>query len=141
MFRINIHKYPTLSSLAFAIYRAHYLKDSKFPLITGNMFYEFKKGYTGGAVDVYKPYGENIYKYDVNYLYPYIMRDIPMLVGSPVYFEGDITLIENKPYGIFDCEVVAPDNLKEPIIQKQVKPSNGMRTIAPSGKWSGTYFS
>jgi hypothetical protein len=26
LFNINIHKYPTLSSLAFAIYRSHFLK-------------------------------------------------------------------------------------------------------------------
>src|SRR5882757_676034 len=141
LFRINIHNYPTLSSLAFAIYRSNFLGDFKIPLISGQMYDEFKKGYTGGAVDVYKLYGENIFRYDVNSLYPYIMKNSLMPVGSPVYFEGDITKIENKPYGIFFCEVESPNNLNEPIIQKRIKSVNGIRTVAPLGKWSGIYFS
>ncbi|KAG1717180.1 DNA polymerase type B, organellar and viral-domain-containing protein [Suillus lakei] len=141
LFRINIHKYPTLSSLAFAIYRSTFLCNFKIPLISGQIYDDLKKGYTGGAVDVYKPYGENIYRYDVNSLYPYIMKNSLMPVGSPVYFEGDILKIENKPYGIFFCEVIAPNNLNEPIIQKRIKSVNGMKTIAPLGKWSGVYFS
>lgn len=64
-----------------------------------------------------------------------------MPVGSPVYFEGDITKIKNKPYGIFFCEVESPNNLNEPIIQKRIKSFNGMKTIAPLGKWNGIYFS
>nr|YP_009649331.1 DNA polymerase family B [Rhizopogon vinicolor]QDA23246.1 DNA polymerase family B [Rhizopogon vinicolor] len=32
-YHINIHKYPTLPSLAFGIYRTHYLKDYPIPLI------------------------------------------------------------------------------------------------------------
>ena len=59
-----------------------------------------------------------------------------MPVGSPVYFEGDITKIKNKPYGIFFCEVESPNNLNEPIIQKRIKSFNGMKTIAPLGKWN-----
>ena len=54
------------------------------------MFYFFKKSYTGGAVDVYKPMGENIYRYDVNSLYPYVMKNYSTPVGSPTLFEGDI---------------------------------------------------
>ena len=51
--------------------------------------YEFLvQGYTGGSVDVYKPIGENIYRYDVNSLYPYVMREFPMPVGNITYFEG-----------------------------------------------------
>lgn len=75
LFRINIHKYPTISSLAFAIYRSNFLFDFKIPLISGQIYDDLKKGYTGGAVDVYKPYGENIFRYDVNSLYPYIMKN------------------------------------------------------------------
>jgi len=53
---MDILKYPTLSSLAFAIYRSNFLTDNiKIPLIQGEMFNLFKRGYTGGAVNVYKP--------------------------------------------------------------------------------------
>lgn len=94
-FRIDILKYPTLSSIAFAIFRSKFLGKTKIPLITGSMFYDIKQGYTGGSVDVFKPYGENIYYYDVNSLYPFVMRNCYMPVGNSTYFEGDILKLES----------------------------------------------
>ena len=49
-FRIDIHQYPTLSSLAFAIFRSNFLGDSKIPIIIGDMFTFIKEGYTGAGV-------------------------------------------------------------------------------------------
>jgi len=146
-FRADILKYPTLSSLAFGIYRQMFLdKEDKIPIIDGEMFNFFKEGYTGGAVDIYKPCAENVYRYDVNSLYPYIMESTPMPIGNPTYFEGDIlnhldTNKNNKPYGIFEVEVTAPENLNTPILQLRLKTKNGTRTIAPLGSWTGVYFS
>lgn len=47
MFRMDILKYPTLPSLAFAIFIHNYLGDSKIPIIDRSLFYDFKRGYTG----------------------------------------------------------------------------------------------
>lgn len=77
-FRIDILKYPTLSSLAFAIFRSNFLKDdTEIPLIHGEIYDFIKKSYTGGSVDVYKPTQtahsnseHKVYRYDVNSLYP-----------------------------------------------------------------------
>lgn len=127
-FRADILKYPTLSSLAFAIYRQKFLGKAEIPIIDGEMFNFFKEGYTGGAVDVYKPYGEKVYRYDVNSLYPYVMDSSPMPVGNPTYFEGDIisSLVSQTgkathPFGVFEVEVEAPENLNIPNIQKGSK--------------------
>lgn len=49
MFRIDILKYSTLSYLAFAIFRTTLLKDSKIPLIHGEMYDFIKESYTGGV--------------------------------------------------------------------------------------------
>jgi len=98
------------------------------------MYSQIKKGYTGGAVDVYKPYGKEVYRYDVNSLYPYVMKEFAMPVGHGIYFEGDISLVENKPFGIFEVEVAAPENLKVPILQLRFKIKEGLRTLAPLGK-------
>ncbi len=42
MFELNAISYPTLSSLAFSIFRAHFLKDFKIPLLGGQIFKDIK---------------------------------------------------------------------------------------------------
>lgn len=87
-FKINFLNSPTLSSLAFLIYRTNFMEelDNKLPILTGKIYTDIKKSYTGGAVDVYLPYGENLYLYDINSLYPSVMKEFPMPVGEPTYF-------------------------------------------------------
>jgi hypothetical protein len=144
LFKINIHKYPTLSSLAFAIFRTHFLGKDEIPQLSGQIAKDIRQGYTGGAVDMYIPENMNsskIYCYDVNSLYPYVMDQFDMPVGKPLYFEGDIRKIDPDAFGFFHCEIIAPDNLKHPIIQTHVKINNSVRTIAPLGQWSDMIFS
>ena len=118
LFRLDVHKYPTLPSLSFAIYRSEFLESSyQIPLITGEIYKDLKIGYTGGSVDVYKPHGENVYGYDVNSLYPYVMKTFPMPIGQPTYFEGDINLKYKRPFGIFEVEIITPENLDIPILK------------------------
>lgn len=134
--RLNIHKYPTISSLAFAIFRSNFMaKSVKIPLIYNQMFTDIKNSYTGGSVDVFKPSGEDIYSYDVNSLYPYIMKKFKMPIGKVKYFIGDISLIyKNIPYGIFEVEVITPKDIVNPILQVRIKTKNsGVRTISPIG--------
>nr|YP_009487300.1 hypothetical protein [Russula lepida]AWB36202.1 hypothetical protein [Russula lepida] len=143
-FNINIHKYPTLSSLAFGIFRTHFLRKDEIPQLSGHIDKDIRQGYTGGAVDVYIPQNEketNIYVYDVNSLYPYVMEKFDMPIGKPIYFEGDIRTIEKDAFGFFYCKIVTPDNLKHPIIQTHVKTNNDLRTVAPLGSWEGMIFS
>ena len=141
MYQLNISNFPTLPSLAFGIYRCKYLQEIKIPLISGEMFDDIRKGYTGGHTDVYKPFGKNIYRYDVNSLYPFVMSKFPMPVGNITYFEGDILKLDNKAFGFFEVEVSAPDNLNRPLLQTKVKTSGGLRTVAALGKWKDMVFS
>jgi len=48
-------------------------KDIKIPITSLEIYDILKPGYTGGHVDVYRPYGENMYCYDVNSLYPSVI--------------------------------------------------------------------
>jgi hypothetical protein len=114
-FKINIVKYPTLSSLAFAILRIHYLlkeedipketKDdkgniiksfysrSRIHMLSGKIAENIRLSYTGGAVDMYIPKlikGKKIYAYDVNSLYPSVMADKEFPIDNPTYFIGNI---------------------------------------------------
>jgi hypothetical protein len=136
LFKINLHKYPTLSSLAFAIFRTHFLRKDEIPQLSGKISKDIRQSYTGGAVDMYIPRphkGVKIYCYDVNSLYPFVMKEFDMPIGKPIFFKGDIRSIEPNAFGFFYCEIIAPDNLEHPILQTHVKVNKGIRTIAPLG--------
>ena len=47
--QINIEDYPTISSLAFAIYRMHYLQENKIAVTTNEVFDFIRNSYTGGT--------------------------------------------------------------------------------------------
>lgn len=143
-FQLNINKFPTLSSLAFAIYRSHYLKDNKIPLITGQILDDIRQGYYGGATDMYKPKIKNnkpIYTYDVNSLYPYVMSKYPMPIGKIRFFEGDIFKIMKNPFGFFEVEITTPNDLNIPIILTRITKDGQTKTIAPLGNWKDVIFS
>ena len=89
MFNIDILKYSTLPSLAYAIYRSNFMKkEFNIPLIDGSTYTDLKKAYTGGMVDVYKPTSlGKVFSYDVNSLYPYAMlQDMPL---NPIRYVTD----------------------------------------------------
>ena len=146
-FQISLDKYLTLPSLSFAIYRQNYLTPNTIPKISGEIYDNIKQSYTGGAVDMYKPYFKAtvdkpfLYCYDVNSLYPYVMSKYDMPVGKPVYFEGNPYVKYRDPFGFFYCNIKSPIYLNHPILQTHVKTNDGIRTIAPLGSWSGWYFS
>lgn len=132
--RLDISKYPTISSLSFGIFRCKFLRDDcNIPIISGKMYNDISLSYTGGNVDVFKPYGENILQYDVNSLYPYVMLKNYMPVGEPVYFEGDITKYDKDAFGFFEVKVESPKELYVPLLQKRLKFNNSYKTVSPIG--------
>ena len=90
---------------------------------------------------MFKPFGENIFRYDVNSLYPYAMKTFPMPIGNIKFFEGNILDIETKAFGFFKCIITAPKDIKHPIIQTKFDTGNGLRTLSPVGTWTDILFS
>lgn len=146
-FRINITKTPTLPSAAFKTYRTSFIpKDVKLPAIDGKLYDDIHNAFYGGHVDMYiptNPEGTKVFGYDVNSLYPYVMRDNKYPVNFIGYFRGDIInmLDYNKLYknslGILKVKVKSPDNILHPVLPKKV----GNTTVYGVGTWEGWYFS
>nr|QNH92683.1 hypothetical protein [Wolfiporia cocos] len=109
--------------------------------MVGDIYNDIRSGYTGGATDVYIPYGENVFLYDVNSLYPTVMANCPMPVGKPVFFEGNIRNKDKNAFGFFRVKMTTPENLEHPILQTKVQTSDGLRTVAPLGQWEDVIFS
>lgn len=84
---------------------------------------------------------EILFDYDVNSLYPSVMKNNLMPVGKPVPFLGNIRNIEPDAFGFFFCKITSPEYLDHPILQRSIKTANGVRTIAGLGTWIGWIFS
>ena len=146
-FSINIFRSLTLPALAMRIYKTHFMPANTLYQLSAEIEKNIRLSYTGGAVDVYIPHNritsfvskatalfKKLYYYDVNSLYPTIMARLPMPVGKPIAFEGDIRKIEPNAYGIFYCKITSPEFLEHPILQRKIK---GLGTIAGLGTWHG----
>ena len=67
------------------------------------------KGFYGGLFEFYqRGYFENAKGYDVDSLYPYVMKDLPNLAKSKV-FEGDIVL-KDADFGVYLAKVELSDD-------------------------------
>jgi len=144
LFGKNIHYYPTLPSLAMGIFRSNFMDKENIPQLSDKIANDIRKGYTGGAVDMYIPKskpGVKLKSLDVNALYPFQMDSRLMPIGTPTYFEGNVLKIDPNAFGFFYCEIIAPDDIKHPILQTRVLTNNGIRTMAPIGTWNEMMFS
>ena len=149
-FKVNMTSCVTLPALAMKIYKTHFMpKDSIFQIL-GSIESDIRESYTGGAVDVYTPHNKvgvlknilkKLYYYDVNSLYPTVMAKCLMPMGKPIEFTGNILRFEPDAFGFFYCKITSPTYLEHPILQRRIKTSEGIRTIAGLGTWEGFIFS
>ncbi len=127
----------TISRLALSIFLKSFLNTSCIPIITSNMYNDIRQSYFGGITEVYKPYGKNLYYYDVNSLYPYAaLNSIP---GRKCVYREDYTdkgLNLKELFGFFYCDIETSDSYLGLL---PVRHETGV--FMPNGRWSGWYFS
>lgn len=126
----------TISRLALNIYLKKYLKDHKIPIIRKNMYNDIKKAYFGGITEVYKPYGKNLYYYDVNSLYPFAALNAMPGIHCTYIEDLNYKGIELKDlFGFFYCEIETNNDYLG-----LLPVHNNLELIMPNGKWKGWYF-
>lgn len=136
-YKINIKDSLTISGLAMKIYLNNYYNDN-IPIINKPSIYkDIKQGYYGGITEVYKPYGENLFYYDVNSLYPFVaLNDMPGLTCEKLTYYKDNSKI-SELFGFFYCEIESPKDLYLGLLPIRVN----LGIEFPLGKWEGWYFS
>lgn len=147
MFKVNIDKCPTISSLAFRIFRTSFLpKSVRIPILTNKVYQDIHNAHYGGHVDMYIPAnqpGELLYQYDVNSLYPSEMKAQKYPNTIIAYFKGDITNLSeyaklySENLGFFKVRVKAPKNILHPLLPIRLEST----TVYPVGEWTGWYYS
>ena len=140
LYKVDIESKITLSSLALSIFRMKYYDASNWPIHIPNKNEDtfIRRGYYGGHADMYIPYGEDLYYYDVNSLYPFVMKEFPMPGGVPVWHRN----LEGKDldsiFGFIEAYVVCPKTIKRPFLPYRDKNNT---LIFPTGEFVGVYYS
>jgi hypothetical protein len=134
--KINITDVVSISSLALNIFLTNYYDPIKTPIYIPRkkQYDEIKESYFGGRVEIFKTYGENLYIYDVNSLYPYVMlQDMP--VGKII--KSSDTILENY-FGFCYATVTVPYNTYNPILSYRDEFGN---VFNPVGTWTSMFTS
>ena len=135
-FGLQVTDNLTISRLSINIFKKNFLKDSSIPIVKGKLYDDIKKSYYGGVTEVYKPYGENLFYYDVNSLYPFVALN-PMCGNKYSYIDNfNNTLNLKDLFGFFYCEIETDSNYLGLL---PVRRPEGL--VMPLGKWNGWYFS
>lgn len=140
-YQVDIEDTMTVSALSMRIFRCHYLDDENYhlPIPNRNEDTFTRRGYYGGHVDVYKPGGKNVYVYDVNSLYPFVMDSFPMPCGIPVWRNNLENVELDSLCGFIEASVVCPDDMDRPFLP--YKDPKYETLLFPTGKWKGVYYS
>jgi len=134
--RINITNTVSISSLALKTYLTNDYNKVKNPIyiLRYKQYKEIKSAYFGGRVEIFKPYGENLYWYDVNSLYPFSMlKDIPIGIA----IKSTDPNLDNY-FGYCYVTVDIPENENNNLLP--FRDENG-NVYNPVGNWSGMYNS
>lgn len=91
-----------------------------------------RKGYAGGRVEIFKMLGRGLQYYDVNSLFPTMMRNMLL----PVQFERETKRLRDGALGFLDVEVSSPGKYI-PILPMKFEG----RLIFPNGRFRGVFFS
>lgn len=139
-YKNDIENKITTASLALSLFRNNYYDEVKFPIHIPNKNEDtfIRRGYYGGHADAYIPYGENLYYYDINSLYPFVMKEFPMPGGVPVWHSDLESMELDSMFGFIKAYVECPKTMKRPFLPYRNK--DGL-LIFPTGEFVGVYYS
>ena len=136
---IDLSDVVSTSSLSLKIFRSKFL-DTNIPILNSVDDFFIRKSYIGGATDYYKLYGENLYYYDVNSLYPHAMLNpMPLSIIKKHEDLSGINLSNFFGFALAEIYCPGPTIIKNPVLP--YKDEKTGKTIFPRGSWTGTYFS
>lgn len=136
-YNVNITENITISGLAVRIFLKDLYNDNISNINKASFYKDVKQAYYGGITEVYKPWGRDLFYYDVNYLYQIAaLNDMPGLICSKILYNSEPQDIDTL-FGFFYCRIETPLNGYLGLLPVITK--TGL--IFPLGTWEGWYFS
>lgn len=149
---LNIYdflKCPTTASLAMKVYQKNYADDYEQAISTnyhgkwGEFLEKFvRSSYWGGRTEVFQPILKEGYHYDVNSLYPYVMKNHRIPVGRPLHYQGDAARNIFKHWysykqggGFLEVDIHIPEDLHIPPLPAM----RNKKLMFPVGKIHGVW--
>lgn len=128
----------TIASTSLRTFRKRFLKTDLETYYEYNDF--FKRGYYGGRTEVFRMIANEIdspfYVYDVNSMYPFIMRSYDYPVSRPMKINPyDVDEFKGQ-CGVAHVEVNAPPDLYFPVLPYH---REDKKLVFPLGSWEGVY--
>jgi hypothetical protein len=109
LFDEQITESLTISGLSMKYFmKKHYNKNKNpLPLIRSKkVFSDLSEANYGARTEVFKPYGKNLYYYDVNSLYPYSsLNTLCGINASHIEFVIPLIGISDDMFGFFYCKI------------------------------------
>ncbi len=130
---MGVNELPlTTAGMAMHVFRERFGGNDYLDMC-GRKQDRFRLGYSGGRTEVFKRYGEQLYYYDVNSLYPSVMLSEIYPYG-PVC--GTFDFIPDR-CGYYYVRVKTPEYMHIPFLPKKEK----NKLLFPLGEWEGWYYS
>ncbi|RZB65257.1 DNA polymerase [Glycine soja] len=131
----------TIASLALSLFREKYYDYNKHRIHIPNQNEDtfIRRGYYGGHTDAYLPYGTNLYYYDVNSLYPFVIKEFSMPGGTPVWHSDLEYMTLDNMFGFIEAYVECPKSIKKPFLPYRDNKDGTL--IFPTGTFVGVYYS
>lgn len=113
-YNLDIVSKITCSSLALTIFRVKYYDAENNPIDIPNQNADrfIHCGYYGGHTDLYKRYGKKLYYYDVNSLYPFIIKEYSIPGGQPMWHGILCKRNIAELFGFIEALVICPEHIK-----------------------------
>lgn len=130
----------TTASQALAIYRELY-QTTKIESLCWEEDNYARKSYYGGRTEIFKPVFKSkksaLKNYDINSLYPFVMRDNDF----PISLEYTTDSYEPNRLGIYELTLKSPNDSYIPVLGIKAEVGHGEKYIFPNGNIRGFFCS
>lgn len=98
---------------------------------------EMKQAYYGGRTEIFKQFlpEDKYFCFDINSLYPYVMRDNYYPISAPMIVKNPSPKIYKQHEGLTFCMITAPDDLYLPLLPCK----HNHKLFFPIGKFRGMW--